>query len=151
MECPQGSEEGARLAVSFVAGRLDIRTSAAFERHSEVCPKCRALVAGQQALWSALDAWQPEAVSNNFDKRLFERIAAQGHSPWRFRLDWRSALPAAAACAILTAAFLVKQPAIAPPPPRVQIEQVERALDDIDMLSQLHVESPANPARAGAL
>jgi len=149
MECPHGSEEGARLAVSFIAGQLDTRTSASFERHSEVCPKCRALVAEQQALWSALDEWQLEAVSDNFDTRLFERVAAQGHSPWRLRLDWRSALPAAAACAVLTAAFLVKQPTITLPQPRVQIEQVERALDDMDMLSQLHVESPANPARAG--
>jgi len=150
MECPHRTGEGSGLAVSYIAGNLDARTAAAFEKHLGACPECRARTTEQQVLWLALDEWQPEAISANFNQALLERIGEQ-ESRWRVRLNWRSAAPAAAACCMLIAAFLAKQPALTPTQPRVQIEQVERALDDMDMLSQVPVEAPAEPLQAGRL
>jgi negative regulator of sigma E activity len=89
-------------------------------------------------------------VSSNFDARLYQRIAEEQHSPWwqrLFRADWswRPAMPVAAACAVLVVAFLVKNSGSSVTPqqqaqPQLQIEQVERALDDMDMLKQAGVE-----------
>jgi len=54
-------------------------------------------------------------------------------------------MPVAAACAVLIVAFLVKNAGLSsgaqqPGQPQLQIEQVERALDDMDMLKQAGVE-----------
>ncbi len=145
MDCPGGSEEGSELAVSYIAGKLDARDAAAFELHLRGCPQCRCTTAEQQAVWSALDEWEPAPVSSGFDQKLFERLAEQRPISWRLRLDWRSAIPAAAACAVLAAAFLAKQPVITPAQPTVRIEQVEGALDDMDLLNRLDVQAPAGP------
>jgi hypothetical protein len=55
-------------------------------------------------------------------------------------------MPVAAACGILIAVFLLRSPEPTPAPPSssaptIRIEQVERALDDIDMLKQLGVDT----------
>jgi hypothetical protein len=55
-------------------------------------------------------------------------------------------MPVAAACAVLIVAFLVKDsgPFVTPQQqaqPKLQIEQVESALDDMDMLKQVGVEA----------
>jgi len=114
MECLLGNEEGASLAIDYAAGRLDARTTAAFESHLRTCGKCQRLTAGQQAVWWTLDEWQAAPVSAEFDQRLLERIARDGQVRWWRRLvlvrwSWRRSLPVAAACVILVAAFLLKQ------------------------------------------
>jgi anti-sigma-K factor RskA len=149
------AERNERLA-GYAAGTLPAAARYAFERHLEECPMCRELAGTQQAVWAALDHWTPPAVSAEFDRKLFERLAAEQHgSRWRrlfdFEWSWRPAVPVGAACAVLAAAFLLRAPAphsTAAIPPSTEIEQVERALDDIDMLKQLGVAGLPDKAPA---
>jgi anti-sigma factor RsiW len=154
MECPQKASDGAELIVAYAAGTLDSGDEAAFEHHLESCANCREMAAAQRAVWSALDALPPLPVSSNFDARLYQRIAEEQQSGWwqrgwlqrlfRDGWTWRPAMPVAAACAVLVVAFLVKNSGSSTTPqqaqPQLQIEQVERALDDMDMLKQAGVE-----------
>ena len=108
------------------------------------------MAAAQRAVWSALDAFPPLPVSSNFDARLYQRIGEEQQRAWWRRLfqadwSWRPAMPVAAACAVLVVAFLVKNSGSSITPqqqaqPQLQIEQVERALDDMDMLKQAGVD-----------
>jgi anti-sigma factor RsiW len=151
--CPLEKGNAAELVLAYGAGTLDADGDAAFERHILSCADCRDLAAAQQAVWSALDDWKPEPISSNFDEKLYQRILTEEQRPWWQRLlraNWslRPAMPLAAACGILIAVFLLQSPEPAPPPappasssPQLRIEQVERALDDIDMLKQLGVDS----------
>ena len=149
MECPlQGGNAAADLTVGFCAGTLDAATQEAFERHLEHCSKCSALVLAQRNVWNALDHLTPARISPDFDEQVFLRIArenalwAQVQPSW----SWRRTVPVAAACVALLTAFLLKTPqppAVSPtsPPQAIQIEQVEHALDDMDMLKQMGFES----------
>lgn len=150
MECPLASGRGAELTVGYVARTLDPETEAAYRLHATICADCREAIAAQQAVWSALDAWPELTVSPDFDERLYRRIA-QEHG-WtalaRLRWSWRPALPVTAACIALAAALVWKYPAQKPVPPLHDssspgIEQVEHALDDMDLLKPLGVEAPA--------
>jgi hypothetical protein len=77
-------------------------------------------------------------------------------SGWRRRWlpahrSFGPAVPVGVACAALIAAFLLKNPALRTEPQsergtRLQIEQVEHALDDMDMLTQLGMESAPDKA-----
>ncbi len=149
MECPQKSGNGGELVVAYVARALDSGTEAAFKRHMEACATCREMAAAQQAVWTALDEWLPAPVSSNFDDKLYRQIASEAQPGWWQGMSWlwRPAVPVAAACAALLLALILKNPeatnAPAPQPagqPKVQIEQVEEALDDMDMLKQAGVE-----------
>ena len=153
--------DGAELMVAYGARTLDPEKQSELEQHLASCAKCRELAAAQRAVWSALDAWPPVAVSPDFDEKLYRRIAVEEQGKWWRRLSpsnwsWRPAVPVAVACAALIAAFLLKSPVVhlATPEqnePKLQIEQVEHALDDMDMLRQLSVEGtpdkthPAEP------
>jgi len=157
-ECPIEDGSGAELILAYVAGTLDPEREAAFEQHMRNCQNCRELAAGQRDVWSALDHWTPVPVSQDFDEKLFRRIAAEERSTWWQRIwranwSWRPALPVAAACAVLAAFVLLKTPdsapaASVPAQPQVQIDQVEHALDDIDMLKTLGVEVPAEQTKS---
>jgi putative zinc finger protein len=150
MRCPQGTADGAGLIVAYSARTLDSRGQAAFEEHLESCASCREIAAAQGAVWSALDDLLPLPVSSNFDAKLYRRIAEEEHRGWwrhwsSAEWPWRPALPVTAACAILIVAFLLKTSGQFTEPsqtaqPRLQIEQVERALDDMDLLKQAGVE-----------
>jgi len=157
MECPLTSGQAAELIVGYRAQTLDSVAAAAFERHLKDCANCRQLSASQQAVWSALEAWEPQPISPDFDQKLFDRIAADERLRWwrRVRLPaWSSgpAVSVAAACAALLAAFLLKtapsMPAPVPAQPKFQIEQVENALDDMDLLKQIGVDNAH--ARSGS-
>lgn len=156
MQCPQKNGDGVELIVAYAARTLDPESEAAFELHLESCASCRDMAAAQRAVWSALDELAPPAVSSNFDAKLYQRIAEEQQGAWwqrLFRADWswRPAMPVAAACAVLIVAFLVKnyEPPVIPQQqaqPKLQIEQVESALDDMDMLKQAGVEAAIEKA-----
>ena len=158
MQCPFENGNGAELIVAYGARTLAPEAEIAFDRHMASCAKCREMAAAQQAVWSALDTWTPEAISADFDERLYKRIAAEEQGTWWQRLiganwSWRPAVPVAAACAFMIAAFLIQRPAPAPvtrsqDQPSLRIEQVQRALDDIEMLKGLGVETA--PEKAGS-
>ena len=152
MRCPLKGGDGAEIIVGYVAGGLRLDAASALERHLRVCALCREAVSAQEAVWRALDAWQPVSVSSDFDRRLFHRIAAEEHSRWWANLRsprwlWRPAIPLAAACALIAGVFFARQPAShtlaqSYVQPKLNIEQVTHALDDMDLLGQLAV-SPA--------
>ena len=158
-ECSLDNANSAELIVAYGARTLDPEAEAAFERHMAACAQCRELATAQREVWSAMDAWKPAAISEDFDQKLYQRIATEEQGTWwqralRVNWSWRPAMPVAAACAVLAAAFLLRSPA--PPPaahqshnqPSLQIEQVQHALDDIEMLKKLGVEVPAEQAGA---
>ncbi len=151
MECPSKYEDPSELLIAYVEGSLDPGARFAFERHLERCSECRELAAAQRELWAALDSWTPASISRDFDERLYQRIAAEQRAPvkyWRRILSanwrWRPAMPLAAAGAALIAVFLLHGPS--PEPVQAtsdqtfvgpQIEQVESALQDFEMLKQM--------------
>jgi hypothetical protein len=138
MECPLEFGQSAELIVGYGARTLDPETAAAFERHMDSCAACRDLTAAQKAVWAALDDAEPALhVSPDFDGRLFRRIEKADNRRW-----WWRALVPAMACLALAAVVLLRQPdparaPQAPTRPTLQIEQVEHALDDMDLLNQL--------------
>ena len=151
MECPQKKGDGAELIIAYVARTLESEQEAAFERHLEGCDTCRDAAAAQRAVWSALDELAPLPVSSDFNAKLYQRIAQEQQRGWWQRLaradwSWRPAMPVAAACMVLIVAFLVKNSESSltpgqPAQPKLQIEQVERALDDMDLLRDAGVEA----------
>jgi Putative zinc-finger len=50
--------ECSELIVDYVAGTLDSRKEAAFQRHIECCAGCARVLAEQKAVWAALDEWR---------------------------------------------------------------------------------------------
>jgi len=101
------------------------------------------------------------AVTEDFNRRLYRRIDEEERTsfwirwvrPW-LGLRWRPALSLAAASAAVVAAFLVQAPQSAPRPAETEIvdaEQVERALDDLDMLRQLNLVPRAEAAATQAM
>ena len=123
------------------------------EIHLKQCADCSRLVEAQKEVWGALDAWTPAPVSVNFDARLYARIAEEQAAPawqnWLRRIFqpplpyplWKSAVPLIAACALLAVGLSVRTPdaihAVQPQlrADKVDIEQVEQALEDFDILT----------------
>jgi len=137
------------LVISYVEGSLDRITERAFERHLDACQRCREMTASQRELWAALDSWTPAEISPDFNQRLYRRLA-EDRTPqtwWQKFLGadwtWRPAMPLAAACIALIVVFMLREPVPSPipsvgvQPHGPQIEQVESALQDIEMLNQM--------------
>jgi hypothetical protein len=159
--------------VALAAGTLTPAEQETLERHIDECAGCRRLADEQKAVWSALDVWTVPMVSEDFDQRLHARIAVAELRPWwkrqwdslsHARFSWKPVLPVAAACVALFGVFLVHNPVslgtsrTAPTTviqtqdaQKVDVDQVERALDDIDMLNQLDAPATApHSAPAGS-
>jgi len=156
MRCPIETQENAELLLSYSARRLNPEAAAILEAHMELCPACREFRDGQRALWEALDQWDARPVSADFDRRLYRKIEEQEQMSWWSRIfgpispmAWRPAMPVAAtACLVLVAAFISVNPGtIATPvvdnPQAREVEQVERALDDLEMLRQFDLVATA--------
>jgi hypothetical protein len=146
--CPlQSGDEGAIL-LSYLDRQLDSDSTAALDRHVTVCADCRRVVDAQRAVWSALDQWEPVAVSEDFDSRVMARIAVEEAPWWRRILApadgwWRPAIPVTAACAAVLAVAIWRGPTMSDHPQQqstmdsTEAQQVEDALTDLDMLRQL--------------
>ena len=158
MNCPMESGGNAGHLLDYAAGKLKAGARAQMERHIAACPACREFAGGQRAVWQALDVWEPAAVSMDFDRRLYARIERQ--VSWWTRLTrplnplFRHAMPvAAAAGVVIMAGLLLNRPAAMPVAPEqsaqveaLQPEQVEHALDDMEMLRELNHLVPDNAA-----
>jgi anti-sigma factor RsiW len=152
VECPRESHNGAELWIGYVAGTLSPDVELALRAHLDACASCRETVEAQRAVWAALDSWTPVQVSPGFNDAVYQRLAAEEQVRWWSRMfharwSWRPAMPLAAVGAALIVALLLrspsaKPPSVAPPVSTPQIEQVERALEDMDMLKQLGVAAP---------
>ena len=154
MNCPMESREHAQWLLDYRTGKLEPETAARLEEHIATCRACGEFARGQRAVWEALDAWEAAPVSKDFDGRLYRRIETQVswwdllvrpfRSPFGTVTPRRTLATAAAACLMLTAGILLEERAISPAPSphdmaqadTVQPEQVERALDDMEMLNE---------------
>jgi hypothetical protein len=173
MNCPLETRENAQLLLDYCTRKLAPETVATLERHIAICGRCREFAGSQRAVWQALDAWEAAPVSRDFDSRLYQRIEAQDgcqvgwwnlllrpfrspfspiFSPIFSKVTLRRSLPAAAmAGLLLMAGVILERPTISPAPPAedmaqvdsVQPEQVERALDAMEILNEFshHVRS----------
>lgn len=147
MKCPTGNWEDAEL-LAFSADKLEGARAAQLQAHLLSCAACREFVDQQRAVWQALDSWEAPPVASDFDRRLYRRL--EENPAWQDRLLrpfrallTRQGIPiAAAACLIVVASLVSQRPAAVTPPPgaatqveKGQAEQVEHALDDMQMLS----------------
>jgi len=148
--CPLKTEQTDLLlddAAGTLARRgLDAATMAALRDHMETCPDCLAFRAGQKMVWAALDLWEPGPVSQDFNRRLWQRIEAAAAEPWYARLadslrmtSWKPLIPLAAAIMVIAGGFLLDHPAAnkTPDVTIIEADQVEQTLDDIQLLRQL--------------
>ena len=158
MTCPIERRNSVEL-LEFCACRLPAERAAWLEQHLSACSVCRDFVAQQRAVWQALDRWEAPAISADFNRRLYQRIAAQ--TGWRDRwlaplrgLLVRQGLPiAAAACLIVVAGLISERPSPVARPQaatvdNLQPEQVDHVFDDIQMLSDF---TQVTRAEAGEL
>lgn len=162
MNCPIRNEETADLLLAYTARRLDPARTATLENHMDVCPECAEFRAGQELVWQALDAWEAPPVTPDFNRRLYQRIEIEAAAPWYKRLFttpiamWKPVIPLAAACMLVVAGFMLDHPVtnIAPPNPIPAIhsvaeaEQVENALDDLQLLRQLDTSGTPGPSES---
>ena len=140
MTCPTTNKQSAEILLEYCAGTLDPDRALEFEKHAAECAECGRQVASQRALWQRLGQWTPAEISPDFDARLYARIARAEAAPlgkWWFAWGWKPALITVAAGAAIVIGLFVRQPQ---PPSRtdtVDIDQVEHALEDLDMLTPL--------------
>ena len=143
--CPLRTEEQASLLLDYCARKLDGARRRALERHMEVCPECAQFRESQAAVWNALDAWESSPVGGRFDDDLAGRIERAQRDPlwmragaWFADVSWAPAVPALAAAALWVFLFSPAPPApSADLPETLEPEQVERVLEDLDMLRQI--------------
>jgi hypothetical protein len=153
MKCPIETQDNADLLLSYSARRLNPESTVILEAHMELCPQCREFRDGQRALWEALDQWEARPISADFNRRLYRKIDEQEQLGWWERMFGsgrpmflRPALPlAATACLVLVAGFMIDNLRIVTPAgeaPQVrEVEQVERTLEDMEMLRQFNLVS----------
>ena len=163
MNCPI-ADHNPELLLAYAAGRLDLTTTGALEQHLAGCAACRSVAAGQIAVWKALDAWEAPAVSPDFDRRLYRRIEQEGPLSWWDRLarpframPLRQALPLTASAGLLLMAGLILHrdsgpiTPVAPHREIVRAKQVERTLDDLDLLRQFGASGSAEGVHRDAV
>ena len=146
MNCLQNDPHGAEILMDYCAGKLDAIRSVEWEAHFRQCAACRERADAQRRLWEALEEWKPVEISPHFDLRLYRRIAAEADRPWWRRIVAKPLVPVLAAAAAL-ALVVARMPEMrsTPTPPqipktaaageRIDLQQVEQALDDMDMLT----------------
>jgi anti-sigma factor RsiW len=162
MKCPLGNRKPETL-IAYAAGELEVPAAALIERHLSECTGCRSLVAEHMALWKVLDIWEAPPISDDFDRRLYRRIAGDVTLSWWRRLarplqsmPLRQVLPlAATACLLVIATFLVRQPDQLSPArvggEVVRADQVERTLEDLELLRQFGTSSQTEPPHSDTM
>ena len=163
MKCPMENREGEELLLNYVSGSLDAQAAASFDRHMLTCSACREFAHGQKVVWESLDVFEPASISADFDRRLYQRmeevswwdrVVAQFRAP----LFLHRGLPIAAAAAALVVAGIVWQhPSVisgrAQHPLSAEMQtlepdQVQHALDDMDMLRDFNQVMRPEPAES---
>jgi anti-sigma factor RsiW len=158
MNCPIRTEETAELLLAYTARRLDPAKTAILESHMDVCPECAGFRVRQELVWQALDAWEAPPVTPDFNRRLYQRIESEAAAPWYVRLFttpwavWKPAIPLACAGLLLVAGFVFDHSVTSQatsPAIRVSVteaEQVENALDDLQLLRKLDSSNASAPS-----
>jgi anti-sigma factor RsiW len=156
MKCPIETHEIKEWLVEYGAGRLEGERASLFESHLEECAACRGMVRDQRVVWRALDAWDSPPVPEDFDRRLYQRIDCESRRSWWERVTRpRAPVPlgrwlplAAAACLLVMAGALldhrralpVLHPGEEASVESVEPDQVERTLEDMELLRQFNQE-----------
>jgi len=136
MDCPIRTQENREWLLDYSAGRLDHQHAVMVERHVEACPECARFVAEQRVVWEALGEWEPQEISADFNQRLYKKIDQVKPASW-LRL-----VPVAATCLLIVAGVALHTPTATPRVESVEPEQVERTLDDLQMLRELALTPP---------
>ena len=164
MNCPIKTHENTDWLLEYAAGRLDRERAAEVARHVEVCRECARLVEEQRVVWNTLERWEPETVSADFDRRLYRRIDEAKAGGWMARVFgplktlWRPMVPVAAACLLIAAGVILHTPQALVSPAdsearveKIEPEQVERTLDDMQMLRELAVKPNPESQRSKSM
>ena len=148
------------VLLDLVAGRLAPAQAEQFGRHAGECSRCASLRKSQAAMWHSLEEWKPAPVSAGFNRELWRRIDADAIS-WRSIFGemlgfgfWRRLAPLAVAVALVATAFVFDHSGKRPgersgSASAVAVvtvsdaDQLERALDDIQLLHDVDAESAA--------
>ncbi len=156
-QCPlTAGEQSAEVLLDFVSRRLEPEAAAVFQKHVDLCPACQAFVGTQSAVWQALDAFEAMPVSEDFDRKLWARIEREEREPWWKRISgfdaiWKPAIAVAAMALVMLGLWM--RPA--PPPAgtashaemNLDVEQIDRTLEDMEMLRELGLVAEAGSAR----
>ena len=85
MDCIKNNKQGVEILTDYCAGSLNPKVAFEIDTHIQRCAECREMVEAQRTVWEMLDAWTPPEVSQNFDARLYARIAEERALPvWRW-------------------------------------------------------------------
>jgi len=162
MHCPVQTDNP-EVLLDYCSRKLQEDLVSVVEQHIRGCTDCREFAEAQQQIWSALDAWTAEEVSSDFDGRLYARVETRANQGFWARVagdrfTWKPALPfAAAGATAILAVLLVYPPSTIQSPDPVQPslrveslepEQVERTLEDIEMLRQLTAPASSPSTRS---
>ena len=173
MNCPVQTNQSTDLLIDYCAGTLPLGVATEVERHIAICTECGEFIRAQQQVWSALDTLETEPISADFDRRLYTASVKQSGrpggigSPATYRLE--PALSLGPACVAVVVALVVNGAANKPVPQQtspptvhqasaqpasapheevradsVEPEQLERALEDMEMLKQLSTSAAHN-------
>ncbi len=148
MACPIKTQENKEWLLDYSAGRLDRQHAVMIEQHMEACPDCARFVREQRVVWEALGQWEPQEISADFNRRLYQKIGQAKPASW-LQLLWRPLVPVVAACLLIVAGVALHTPTatLHPNGPQAHVEsvepeQVERTLDDLQMLRELALTPP---------
>ena len=147
------------VLLDYVSGHLDPVKVALFERHADGCAQCAALRTAQTAIWRGMDEWKTAPVSEGFNRELWRRIdSEQATESWTQRITgmmtfgvWKRVAPVALAMAVALTVFVLhsgNEPAkpVTNAPASIVLtvsdaDQIERALDDIQLLDAVDAAS----------
>jgi anti-sigma-K factor RskA len=168
MNCPLHNEDGAGILLDYCSRHLDPGRASELQGHIADCADCRQVVEAQEYVWNALDAFEAQPVSTDFDRKLWARIDAEdSQSVWQrawtritggpaigwsnVLFGWKPVMAAATACVAIAAIMIATVPGIhnsADHPAgnnatdQKVLENVESALDEVDMLGQIGLVGP---------
>jgi len=158
-DCTVGTAE---LLVAYQAGALDEGTAVGLDRHLADCGECREFLAGQRAVWEALEACRATpAVSSSFDELLYARIAREERGHWWQRtwrrwfqggelVNWKPVGAVAFASVAVMVGLALRPAQVGSKPVGVaepaavavafdkqEIELIDRALEDFEMINKM--------------
>ncbi|MEQ1885126.1 MAG: hypothetical protein ABL967_08695 [Bryobacteraceae bacterium] len=143
MNCPIQKKQGEEILLDYCSGRLHPDRTAEVEAHAKICTECSQWIANQSAVWSALDDFAAPAVSPEFQARVYQQLEAEpSGGSWKhlWLSAWKPTLAAAAVAAALVVGVMIRTVPVPEPSKKASIEsvdmdQVENALDDLDLLT----------------
>jgi anti-sigma factor RsiW len=146
-QCPSETGKLREILLEYPAGRLDRALRAQLEKHLAECAACGVTVEAQAAVWNALDAWEPDAPSLDFNRRLWHEIDRVAAEPWyRTVLHWRPLRPAMFAALLVIATgvmishtheSLIRSVVPGDGVTTTEVDQAVSTLDDLQLLQQL--------------